>query len=392
MMCEHYSWWRMIALSGSQRAAVAVAGTLMLLTGCPETSPTNTNDNSSVNDNSSGELEQAAALPEAVTSVNVAITPEGAGQVVQTDLGFSRIQLFAMPASPDFVFDGWNGLPTSQNPVIIRATPDSFITAEFRSTLPPSEQAAEEDESADSDPDPVDQPEEPETEEPEEETPEEDTPEEEEPEAEEPVDEPEQEEDPEEEEEQEEDPQPSLSSWQSDDVFQYDYDPLAVTEVTYHFDPNGGLIETSVVFDADLLAELFFTDPENVTILTDTVPLGVPTDLVTINDPMQGVQTISFTYTTFALEIGTADDVTLSFDWEWGVSLESEEFVLLHVGTMTGTLSADETTITWEAIAGTVTTLLCAPGSGVPCKEFPMPADDFYAGIPLGSWTNVTGS
>ena len=141
------SWWPTIALRGPRPSVVAVAGMLMLLTGCPETSPTTTSDDSSVNDNSSGQMEQAAELPGAVTMVGVAIAPEGSGQVVQTDLGFSRIQLFAMPASPDFAFDGWIGLPTSANPVIIMATLETFVTAEFRSTLPLSEQVVEGDES-----------------------------------------------------------------------------------------------------------------------------------------------------------------------------------------------------------------------------------------------------
>lgn len=227
-------------------------------------------------------------------------------------------------------------------------------------------------------------------EEPEQETPEDDTPEQEEPVEEDPVEEPDPEEEPEEE------PQPQPSTWESDDVFQYDlYDLPELSEVTYHFDADGGLIETDVVFDVDLLAEIYFTDPENVTILTETAPLGVPTDLVTINDPIQGVQTISVTYTTFGLEIGTADDATLSFDWELGISAENEGIVLttdlLHGGTMSGSLSADETTITWEAIDGTVTVMSCAPGSGFPCDEFSLPADEFYFGKPLGSWTDVTG-
>lgn len=141
--CKHGSWWLMIALRGSWRSAVAVAGALLLLAGCPEASPNNTNDNSSANENMAENPDSAAEQAVVVTMINVAITPDGAGQVVQTDLGFSRIQLFAIPASSDYVFDGWIGAGTRQNPVTIMAAPGSSLIAEFRSTLPPWEQDVE---------------------------------------------------------------------------------------------------------------------------------------------------------------------------------------------------------------------------------------------------------
>lgn len=134
------SWWLTIALRGPRPSVVAVAGMLMLLTGCPETSPTTTSDDSSVNENSSADSEQPAELQVFVATVSVVITPDGAGQVLQTDLGFSRIQLFALPTSSNFVFDGWSELPTSENPIIIVATPETIITAEFLSVHPPSEE------------------------------------------------------------------------------------------------------------------------------------------------------------------------------------------------------------------------------------------------------------
>ena len=169
-----------------------------------------------------------------------------------------------------------------------------------------------------------------------------------------------------------------------------------VTDVTYRFDADGGMIEMYLVLDADLIAEIFLTDPENVTIHTDTVSLGVATELFTIDDPVLGMTAVSVTYTTFTLDIADIDDATVSFDWELSIVGQSEEIVvsnqLLHVGTMSGAVSDDGMTITWEAITGTVTTVLCILDSGFPCDEFSIPAEEWYAGQPLGSWSEVTGS
>ncbi len=141
-----------------------------------------------------------------------------------------------------------------------------------------------------------------------------------------------------------------------------------------------------------------FANPE-VTLLTNRVALGTATDLAEIRlgvpeaGMFEGAATLH--YRTFSLKFTAGDGVVLTFDVTrsstFGPVGERIEMAQRFEGKMTGTLSADQQTITWDDVEGTLSVT-------APLQEtvtVPLGVMDPFAGprpqgtIVLGTWTRA---
>jgi len=136
-----------------------------------------------------------------------------------------------------------------------------------------------------------------------------------------------------------------------------------------------------------------------VTLLTNRVPLAAPTDLAEIRlgvpeaGMFEGAATLHFR--TFSLEFTGGDGVVLTFDLTrsstFGPVGERIEMAQRYEGKMTGTLSADEQTITWHDVEGTLS--VTAPLQET--QSMPLGVMDPFAGpsrpedMVLGTWTRA---
>lgn len=141
-----------------------------------------------------------------------------------------------------------------------------------------------------------------------------------------------------------------------------------------------------------------FADAE-VTLLTNRVPLGTPTDLaeIRLGVPEAGMfeGAVTLHYRTFSLEFTGGDGVVLTFDVTrsntFGPVDERIEMAQRFEGKMTGTLSADEQTITWHDVEGTLS--VTAPFQET--QSMPFGVIDPFAGptgpgnMVLGTWTRA---
>ncbi|MCH8244022.1 MAG: hypothetical protein IH897_15645, partial [Planctomycetes bacterium] len=141
-----------------------------------------------------------------------------------------------------------------------------------------------------------------------------------------------------------------------------------------------------------------FADAE-VTLLTNRVPLGTATDLaeIRLGVPQAGMfeGAVTLHYRSFSLEFTGRDGVVLTFDVTrsntFGPVGERIEMAQRFEGKMTGTLSADEQTITWHDVEGTLS--VTAPFQET--QSMPLGVRDPLAGpsgpgdMVLGTWTRA---
>lgn len=139
-----------------------------------------------------------------------------------------------------------------------------------------------------------------------------------------------------------------------------------------------------------------------VTLLTNRVPLATPTDLAELRLGVPGAGFIegaaTLHYRIFSLEFTDGDRVVLNFDvtrsTTFGPVDERIEMAQRFEGKMTGTLSADEQTITWHDVEGTLSVVSDA-GSIQETQTTPLGVSDPLAGpaqpgdMDLGTWTRT---